>query len=256
MNTSVNVCRLGALLGVVLLVACGGPQTRIDGRQYVAVKNPEQPKNVMLVLGSYSGCAPEDRECRDRLPVLAKLQAEFESCIDSGLGRTAPQVTLVRHARWGESADLERLIAELAAGKPVSADRLAPAEIGFELDYLVSIGVEKSSSDKEFVAEIVAADPGAAAGPIIIPPTVVWGFGQQWTNTAAIKTRVFSARTGKLTGELSADLTEDAFWVLPVITVIPLVPISWSPDVETKSCKEMGEALGRFFSGAGNQYLE
>ena len=65
-----------------------------------------------------------------------------------------------------------------------------------------------------------------------------------------------SNSTSRLAGNLSAKLGKDAFWVLPVFLVIPLVPIGSSPNVERESCIELGDALGRFLEGAGNDHLE
>jgi hypothetical protein len=111
------------------------------------------------------------------------------------------------------------------------------------LDYLVRIGVVQSRSDKQ--AELELGDEVGG-----------WAFGQTWTKSAMIKASIYSAETGKLVGELSADLTKEAFWMVPVLIIVPLPPVVWSPNVEATSCTEMGEALGRFFAGAGNEFIE
>lgn len=233
-------------LSVLLVIGCAGKQTRIDGHQYILVDDPGGPKNISLVLASYRACEKNDESCKDKLPGIIKLQEQLESCLDRGLNRTSPQVTLIKQKDWAEYSDLEDLVTRLAAGEAVNFSQMSADESTPELHYLVSIGVTKSSSDKQFNVE----GGGGSDGP------PVWVFGQEWTNTAFIETRVYSADTGGLAGELTSSLTKDTFWMLPVITVVPLIPIGWSPNVETTTCTEMGEALGRFFSGAGNNFVE
>ena len=247
---------LAPLLCTLVFAGCAAIDTRIDGHQYRAVDDPGGEKNIALVLRSYRGCAPGDEVCEKNLPRVQELQELLETCLHRGLNRISPRVNLIKHAEWGNHGNLADLMLPLAAGEGVDLSRLQPADNGAKLDYLISMGVTKGNSMRKTKLEVAGASAGAAEGPFVIPPVVLWGVGQQWTNTAFIETRVYTADTGVLAGELSAKLTKDAFWILPVITVIPLVPIGSSPNVERKSCVAMGEALGRFFEGAGNDYLE
>jgi hypothetical protein len=232
------------LLGLLLLAGCAsGTNTRIDGRQ-LAYVDPSIPRSVALVLASHRTCGRDEETCLSRQQALHELQGDFEKCISRGLRQTAPHVRLVPGAAWsGETGEglFQNEAIDAEQEGPVIAELLTT----HDLDYLVRIGVANSRSDNRLMLD----GYGDASGGI-------WAVGQEWTKTAKIESRIYAAANGALVGELSASLSEDGRWFLPVLLVIPLPPVGWSPSVEYTSCREMGEALGRFFSGAGNDQIE
>jgi uncharacterized lipoprotein YajG len=95
--------KLVVVLSILLLAGCATKHaTRIDGRQFAPVDDPEGPKTIALVLASYSSCEENDQDCKDRLSQLNELQAKFEFCIEQGLHRTSPQVALIKKIRSGQ----------------------------------------------------------------------------------------------------------------------------------------------------------
>ena len=232
---------------VVLLTSCSSTQTRIDGKQYAAIDGAAAHR-FGLLLENYHDCIAQDSECQVNKLRRKKLQKKFNTCIATGLSRTAPHTTLVELNNWEKFK-----IFTLTPSQPevphghfesffeLHRDLLNNAGIA----YLVVMRVTSSSSDKQLLLD----GAGDSTGFIL-------GVGQQWTKSAQIMAAIYAVESGKLTGELSADLSEDAGWVVPMLMgFIPLLPVGWSPNVESTSCREMGEALGRFFSGAGNNYI-
>lgn len=231
------------VLCLVLAAGCNSNKTRIDGNQFELV-DTKLPKNVSLVLDSYRACAKADEECLASQERLNELQGKFEKCIARGLKQTAPDVNLIGKEDWNSALMLSELSIGASDEKSSSPDSLSAEHRSLlrssQLDYLVSMGVVKRDSNKRGKFD---SDQG------------LWAIGQTWTKSANIEARIYSIHSGALAGRLSASLSRDALWMLPVLVIIPLPPVGWSPNVESTSCREMGKALGRFFSGTGNHIV-
>lgn len=245
----VNSARIPiSLIALGFLVACSANDTRIDGHQYAKIDLGDE-KRVALLLASHVSCDERDQSCTERQGVLAELQTHIEGCIARGLKKVASNATLVEHhtwANWGTTESLEKVLITADHRQLVGQEELE----AHGLDYIVSLGVSNNRSSNRLLME----GGGDSGGGILLA-------GQEWTETAQINARIFSISTGALVGELHADLSAESGWFVPVLLVVPipipvpLPPAGWSGSVESTSCVEMGEALGRFFSGAGNRYV-
>ena len=232
-------------MGTSLLAGCtSGSNTRIDGRQ-LAYVDADQPQNIALLLETYRACDRDDQDCLARQKAIHELQSKFENCIARGLSRTAPHVSLIGRGVWDRAQVAGALLEQMEAGSKSGVLPNLEVLTLHNVDYLVTIGVSNSRSENRLYSD---GSGGADGG--------VWVVGQEWTKTATIESRVFSVDSSALVGDLRASLSEEGRWFVPVLLVVPLPPVGWSPDVESVSCTEMGEALGRFFSGAGNDFIE
>ena len=232
-----------------LLISCSTSDTQIDGTQYAYV-NPEHEKRIALLLASYESCDERDQSCSAQEQLLSELQVDFERCIARGIKKTASNVVLVQGSAWADGTTKQLLEEALLRPNPQLAGGLKDLQAN-SLDYIVSLTVANNRSANRAMLE----GGGDAGGGILL-------VGQEWTRSAELQTRIFSATSGYLVGELRADLTSDSGWFVPILLVvpipvlIPMPPVGRSGNVESASCVEMGEALGRFFSGAGNSYVD
>lgn len=235
------------LLMLLLLFGCAGNKTKIDGRQFVLVPDPDSPKTVTLILAGYLSCAGSVEACETLEAQQKTLQKNFETCVARGMRRTGRKVSLVGHDDAALYPSLDPLINQFAAVGEISGEDIQHQLANTSLDYVVSIRAKTYTGNKELTG-FIDSDSGSGA--------FIWGMGQAWEKTSMLEARIYSVESGLLAGELSAKLTDEAFWMQTAFVIFPLIPVGWSPDVENTSCTEMGEALGRFFSGAGNNYLE
>ncbi|MYM64074.1 hypothetical protein [Pseudomaricurvus sp. HS19] len=233
------------LLIILLLVACTSKKTRIDGRQFIAVPEPAASKTVTLILSGYISCKGTEQECHNFDSQKQNLQKKYENCVARGMRRTANHVALVRHDDQVYYPTLNPLIEEFTRHGEIRTEDIQARLADTALDYVVSVRATTHIGDSE-LAGFAEGEDGV----------FVWGLGQAWEKTAFLEARIYSAKSGLLAAELTAKLTDHAFWMQTGFVIIPLIPVGWSPDVEGTNCGEMGEALGRFFSGAGNGFLE
>ena len=231
-----------------LLIGCSTSDTHIDGTQYAYV-DPENEKRIALLLASYESCDERDQSCSAKKQLFAELQVDFERCIARGLKKTASNVALVEGSAWADGNTKLLLEDVLLETNPQLAHGLEELQ-AYSLDYVVGLTVANNRSANRPMVE----GGGDAGGGILL-------VGQEWTRSAELQARIFSATSGNLVGHLRADLSSDSGWFVPILLVVPIpVPIPLPPagrsgNVESASCVEMGEALGRFFSGAGNSYV-
>jgi hypothetical protein len=231
-----NIC----LLLVTLTGCSSGGVNRIDGAQYLPVD--AFAENKVALLRGFSVDEPEEAR---------NAYKDFENCIRRGLKDVGSRVNLVRWGTWSrsqESAVLNRIL-EQPRGFELDDDaRRVLSEL--DIQYLVKVGVEDSSTNKKTSSDLpiekAIQDPGE---PVLI-------FSQEWTETARMRALIYETETGRLSGELSAALTEEAYWGIGVVFWIIPLPYGYSPDVEHGACKSLGTALGRFFNGAGNEHIE
>jgi hypothetical protein len=243
-----STCTFNGLVALGFLAACSANDTRIDGHQYAQI-DPDNEKRVALLLASHVSCDERDQSCTDPQGALAELQAHIEGCIARGLKNVASNVTLVERHAWansGTTVSLDEVLITDEHRQLVGHQELQ----AHELDYVVRLGVTSNRSSNRLLME----GGGDSGGGILL-------VGQEWTKTTQINAGIFSVNTGALVGELHADLSAESGWFVPVLLIVPvpvpvpLPPAGWSGRVESNSCVEMGEALGRFFSGAGNSYV-
>lgn len=233
---------------VLVLSGCASTQSQIRGTQYLEVDTGVGPSTVAIYLGDYRDCRNGLQDCEDHRgdEIRNRLYREFEGCLASGMRRTAPEVRLVPRLEWmqhpnSESSMRSFLTAEKnnpGSGSQESLDNLP-------VDWVVVLEGRHEISPRVQVAEIEEQDG-----------VVMMGIGEEWTKTSTLNAGIWRTDTGVRAADLSATLSGDAFWMLPTLYIIPLVPFGWSPDVEGRSCRELGAALGRFFEGAGNASVE
>ena len=244
--------RLGLTLFLLSVLAgcASGDKTRIDGSQYLPV-DAEIDKKIILLLGNHQTGNQSGEDQESEKGKLLKLQREFERCVTSGLIKTNSNTDVFPLHKWhsGIDFDLDYLIVSEGLGKKLP-HQITLAFNELDIQYLVRIGVISHSSEKQGQVDVM--DGGTYNGGSI----PAFAVGQTWDKSAQIQATIYEIKSGSLAGELSADLTEDAFWAMPVLFVIPLPPFGYSPDVKHLTCKKMGSALGRFFMGAGNSYIE
>jgi len=244
--------RLGLTLVLLsVLVGCAsGDKTRIDGSQYLPV-DAKLEKKIILLLGNHQTGNQSGEDHESEKGTLLELQREFERCVTSGLIKTNSNTDVFPLHKWHSDIDfdLNYLIASEGLGKKLP-HQITQAFNELDIQYLVRIGVISHSSKKQ--GQVGVMDGGTYDG-VSVP---VFAVGQSWDKSAQIQATIYEIKSGSLAGELSADLTEDAFWAMPILLIIPLPPVGYSPDIEHLTCKKMGSALGRFFMGAGNGYSE
>jgi hypothetical protein len=224
-----NIC----LLLVTLTGCSSGGVTRIDGAQYLPVDSFAESK--VALLRGFSVDEPEEAR---------NAYIDFENCIRRGLRDVDSRVNLVRWGTWSrsqESAVLNRILEQPRSFELDDEARRVLSEL--DIQYLVKVGVEESSTNKR---------PSANRDSVARVVT----FGQVWTETARMRALIYETETGRLSGELSAALTEETYWGIVTVFFIPVLPYGYSPDVEGGACQSLGAALGRFFNGAGNEHLE
>jgi hypothetical protein len=252
MRTHERIAVLAALHAIGMMTGCGSTDTRIDGRQFVEVPNPDAGKHVVFAMRIQQSCGATDSDCQGAAEQLGELQKKLESCLDRGLRATSAKSRLIYD--WDASDDW---YLHLGEKQPVMITGYDKKGKPIRVDYLVTIGVDARDSRKQSVAETDeledALDALLFGGSADVP---MWGVGQEWTISARMEGKVYEPASGVLAAELTAKLTKDAFWMVPVFGIVPLPPVGWVPNVDMTSCREMGKAVGRFLSGAGNNFLE
>jgi hypothetical protein len=224
-----NIC----LLLVTLTGCSSGGVTRIDGAQYLPVD--AFAENKVAVLRGFNVDEPEK---------VRNAYKDFENCVRRGLRDVDSRVNLVRWGAWSSGQELAALNSILEQPRSFElTDEARRVLSELDLQYLVKVGVENSSTNKSRTFD---GDPRVLS----------FAAGQAWTETARMRALIYETDTGRLSGELSAALTEEAYWGIVHVFFIPVLPYGYSPDVEGGACQSLGAALGRFFNGAGNEHLE
>ena len=225
-----NIC----LLLVTLTGCSSGGVTRIDGAQYLPVDSFAGHK--VAILRGFNVDEPEE---------VRNAYKDFENCVRQGLRDVDSRVNLVRWDAWSSGQELAALNSILEQPRSFEfTDEARRVLSELDLQYLVKVGVENSSTNKR---------PTFSADPRVYPAFTA---GQAWTETARMRALIYETDTGRLSGELSAALTEETYWGIVTVFFIPVLPYGYSPDVEGGACQSLGAALGRFFNGAGNEHLE
>jgi len=230
---------------MLLLCACAGTSTAIRGEQYFSVEAEASKATVSIYMGNYSECqGAETCEHHEGEDVRERLYAEFERCLMSGMRTTSPEVTLMPREEWMAYPGFEFQVKEFLLKEQVDADGQRLRASDLPVDWVIVLEGRHDISGRQGTMDIEAEDG-----------LIMMAFGQEWTKTSTLNAGIWKADRAALAADISATLSGDAFWMLPTIYIIPLVPFGWSPDVEGKSCRELGKALGRFFNGAGNASL-
>lgn len=233
---------------VIVISGCASTQAQIRGSQYLEVDTNAGPSTVAIYLGDYRDCRNGLQDCEDHRgeEIRDRLYREFEGCLASGMRRTAPDMRLVPRREW-----IQNPAAEAGMRSFLTAEKNHPGSgSAEELDLLPADWVVVLEGRHEISPRISVVEAEEQDG------VVMMGFGEEWTKTSTLNAGIWRTDAGVRAADLSATLSGDAFWMLPTLYIIPLVPFGWSPDVEGRSCRELGEALGRFFEGAGNASVE
>ena len=225
------------IFSYLILSACASsPTARVDGKQFEKVDSSANTASVGLILSGLVQC--DDRQDCDVNEEMKKNRKAFDKCLAKGLKKSAPDSSFIQGVHKYLSASSKQHLGDRARwGTQVDLTAMSKANI----DYVVYMDVRSNELDTQFRIDGVADNNGG-----------LWGLGERWTENAFIHADIYNTRTGALSADIKVELNEDAFWAVPILFVIPLPPIGWAPDVESKSCQALGKAIGRFLNGDGN----
>ena len=223
---------LACLLSIALLSGCSnGGVSRIDGAQYLPVDTSGETRVALLRGFGHN----EPYKTRN-------AYKDFENCIRRGLREVKSRANLVRWEKWSASEDYAKFDHILWLPRQFELTDEARVLIsGLDVHYLVKVGVASSTTRRR---------------PAFHYQSQAFGAGQSWTETAKMQALIYETASGKLSGELSASLSEAGYWQIMMAWGFIPVPLAYSPNVERGACETLGNALGRYFNGVGNSHIE
>lgn len=239
-------------LTVLLINACSPTPVRIDGTQYELIEPEANNSSIGLILSGYSKCdAGYDCEVDEK---MTKQRRIFDRCLEKGMKKTSPKSKfrkdlygLLTTAKASANEAVEQIEDDATVNK-LNLKSLVEKEV----DYVAYLDVRSNEYGEKMGVEFPAASGGGQSGALLLPPVIPWAIGESWTESAYLYTAIYNTKTGTKSAEITAAINEEGFWMLPVITIIPLLPVGYSPNVEDTTCVAIGEAIGRFMNGDGN----
>lgn len=175
-----------------------------------------------------TNCAPGE--------VTAQLNEEAAECLASASVGTQPVVTVmpghVFHERYlasiqQEYEELDEASVLGALDQPAIGGLVAQEGIGC----VVMLEVFTRDADRQTT---FAAEQG------------VWGVGRESQRTTMYKATVWGSAVRGRVGTLALQTKGRTGWVVPVLVVLPLPPVPYWSNTESRACEAMGDALVEF----------
>jgi hypothetical protein len=172
--------------------------------------------------------------------VTAQLNEEAADCLSRAAVDTEHVLTVmpghVFHERYLASAqpDYEELDEGSVLGaleQPAIGRLVAQEGIG----YVVMLEVFTRDADRQTT---FAAEQG------------IWGVGRESRRTTTYKATVWGSAVRGPVGTLALQTQGRTGWVVPVLVVLPLPPVPYWSNTESRACEAMGDALVEFLFSA------
>jgi hypothetical protein len=179
-----------------------------------------------------TNCAPGE--------VTAQINEEAAECLSSAAAGTRHVVTVtpghVFHERYlasiqPEYEELDEASVLDALQRPAIGGLVAQDGIG----YVVTLEVFTRDADRQTT---LAAEQG------------VWGVGRESRRTTMYKATVWGSALRARVGTLALQTQGRTGWVVPVLVVLPLPPVPYWSNTESRACEAMGNALVEFLYSA------
>jgi hypothetical protein len=176
-----------------------------------------------------TNCAPGE--------LTAALNEDVAACLASAVDGTLHVITVLPghlfHQRYlasvqPEYEELDATTVLDALRQPVISEAVGRDGIG----YVVMLEVVTRDSDRHTTFEV--------------SPQGGWGVGRESRRTTTYKATVWESATHDLAGTLTLETVGATGWVVPVLVVLPLPPVPYWSNTESKACKAMGDALVEF----------
>jgi len=179
-----------------------------------------------------TNCAPGE--------VTAQINEEAAECLSSAAADTQHVVTVmpghVFHKRYlasiqPEYEELDEAGVLGALEQPAIGGLVAQDGIG----YVVTLEVFTRDADRQTT---FAAEQG------------MWGVGRESRRTTTYKATVWGSAVRARVGTLVLETHGRTGWVVPVLVVLPMPPVPYWSNTESRACEAMGNALVEFLYSA------